>query len=1281
MAMAPTGDALEPSGPIIIDGDADLAAQAAAHNWTGADRLADGSAERPFNITALSFDIPDGAAGILIRNTTFHLVIEGCEFINAAGPAVELHNVTNIVLNDNTFDGNYVGISLQYASRCVMFNNSIIGSVAGGIVAESCSNVTIVDNEIEADWRYMNYQFFGIYFYNIYEDYENGVDVIPSENNTVARNHITGYIENAINIEFSDRFVIEENVIEDLSNTAIILYGSNFNSVLNNTIEDVWGGGIIIYLGNANLIEGNDITGARGSSGFYGIEVAGEPAGSPVGLPGGGYEPWDAADNRVVNNTIGGDLEIGIAITVAKNNLVDRNTVYGGNATSIYLLYAVQNNVTGNLIENLVAPGIDLQYAESNTIAGNTIESLDGFGIHLENTYSNIISGNIIGPSEGYGSGDGISVWSGHEDLISGNTIARMGYGIYLWDSFARVYGNTIIDARWEGLSVSNCAADLQGNVLIDCEIRLYLYDGYESEGIADDLEILSNNTVNGRPVLFIKDSDMGGQSSPAGQGQIILLNVSRYIVSGQDMDHGGVYLLFSDNITVSGNSMANMSTGISMTYCEDCTIEDNVITAVLKGVNYAGAEGISTYVSSRCVIRHNEITMTAQGEGDDRYIDGIYASSIIQFTISGNTVNMISLGGQVYATAIYADDAHDCTIAGNHLSGTRSEFEGSGIYLSYSDMIGIYGNEIANMTYIGIDLGNTQNSVISGNHIAYCGYYAIRLETSDYNKIYGNWIEGNNWGPLSPGEHQAYDYRNTNEWNVSGYGNIWSDWTAPDADGDGIVDLPYSIVDGVSQDALPVVVTLSMTSPSSFPHYVKGPTVDISGVAQDVYGIVSVSWLVVESGANGTCTGTAEWSASIPLAPGENHVRITMVDEMGFRFVEERVIVCAPGPTIETIPDTQQYTNKSTMEVEIEVNDLAPIAGGNWTLLVDGVETARGSFDVDGMPFTWSLTRSWELSQGTNVIVIQMNNSVGGATVHRLTVVYDAIAPTVSIDAPASGELFATGDVSFTWTGSDSLSGILRYEVSIDGGAWTNATSGYTATGLADGLHSMRVRATDRAGNTAEAMVEFTVDTVAPVVAASSPSGNEVGTGSAISVTFSKAMDHSTVVITIDGVTGTVAWDGNTVTFTPSAPLAAGTTYSVTVTGSDLAGNTVEHSWEFTTGDLGEISGQIVDDNGSPLASATVRLENGMTTTTDLQGRFTFTGVPSGEHTLTVSKEGYADRTMTVTLAPGQTYGIGSLGVESATNGSSDGLLIAGAVVAVAAIAVLGVFLVRRKK
>jgi hypothetical protein len=101
-----------------------------------------------------------------------------------------------------------------------------------------------------------------------------------------------------------------------------------------------------------------------------------------------------------------------------------------------------------------------------------------------------------------------------------------------------------------------------------------------------------------------------------------------------------------------------------------------------------------------------------------------------------------------------------------------------------------------------------------------------------------------------------------------------------------------------------------------------------------------------------------------------------------------------------------------------------------------------------------------------------------------------------------------------------------------------------------------------------------------APSITAKSPAANatNVSLNKVISVTFSEAMDASTINTTnfilkqgTISISGMVAYEGTTATFTPTAPLTAGTTYSVSITTNikSSAGVAIaaENSWTFSTG------------------------------------------------------------------------------------------------------------------
>jgi hypothetical protein len=83
-----------------------------------------------------------------------------------------------------------------------------------------------------------------------------------------------------------------------------------------------------------------------------------------------------------------------------------------------------------------------------------------------------------------------------------------------------------------------------------------------------------------------------------------------------------------------------------------------------------------------------------------------------------------------------------------------------------------------------------------------------------------------------------------------------------------------------------------------------------------------------------------------------------------------------------------------------------------------------------------------------------------------------DETAPVVTVTSAPSGSV-ATGDASIVFTVDDATA---TKEYRLDGGAWTAATSPIALTGLANGSHTVDIRATDAAGNVGTATATWTV-------------------------------------------------------------------------------------------------------------------------------------------------------------------------------------------------------------
>jgi hypothetical protein len=94
----------------------------------------------------------------------------------------------------------------------------------------------------------------------------------------------------------------------------------------------------------------------------------------------------------------------------------------------------------------------------------------------------------------------------------------------------------------------------------------------------------------------------------------------------------------------------------------------------------------------------------------------------------------------------------------------------------------------------------------------------------------------------------------------------------------------------------------------------------------------------------------------------------------------------------------------------------------------------------------------------------------------HSMGLNVDATPPSIVPTSPVGGTIAADGSVA--WSGSDSASGILTYEVSVDGSAYVSVGTATTfAQVWSAGSHVVVVRATDEAGIQATKAISFRVE------------------------------------------------------------------------------------------------------------------------------------------------------------------------------------------------------------
>ncbi|MDD4888536.1 MAG: Ig-like domain-containing protein [Phycisphaerae bacterium] len=373
-------------------------------------------------------------------------------------------------------------------------------------------------------------------------------------------------------------------------------------------------------------------------------------------------------------------------------------------------------------------------------------------------------------------------------------------------------------------------------------------------------------------------------------------------------------------------------------------------------------------------------------------------------------------------------------------------------------------------------------------------------------------------------------------------------------------------------------------------------------------------------------------------------------------------VTVTSPGPvpvvgTVDYVGTTMTFTPTS---------NLAPTT-------VFTVTITTGATDLAGNPlagnFVWTFTT--------------------GATP-------DTLAPTVSSTDPANSATGVALNKKIAATFSEAMDPLTitttSFRVSSPGStpvAGTVTYVGNTATFTpASSLTpnttftaTITTGAKDLAGNALASNFTWTFttgatpDTTAPTVTSTDPLNGDTGVAlnKKIAATFSEAMDPLTITaanVTVAAVspvpgpvTGTVAYVGATMTFTPTSPLAATTVFSVTITtgAKDLAGNPLASNfvWSFTTGATPDITAPTVTSTSPTDLQANVAINKTVAGTfsesmdplTITTANFKVTGPGSTPVTGTVN---YDAPSMTATFRPSSNLALNTTFTATITGGPS---------------------------
>jgi hypothetical protein len=273
------------------------------------------------------------------------------------------------------------------------------------------------------------------------------------------------------------------------------------------------------------------------------------------------------------------------------------------------------------------------------------------------------------------------------------------------------------------------------------------------------------------------------------------------------------------------------------------------------------------------------------------------------------------------------------------------------------------------------------------------------------------------------------------------------------------------------------------------------------------------------------------------------------------------------------------------TFEVQVDTGVFAPVSFG-----ADGSFSYTTGFSLDGS------------ADGTHAARFRAKDAYGNITTSDdLTLHLDSIRPIVTVSSPPSGVKTNT-NLGFQGTVSDAGSGVSLLEQSLDAGAFGTVSlagdgtfsfvTNLALTGVSDGPHALRLRATDQAGNqSAVVSTTFTLDTRGPTFSIQSPTSGQV-VNSNVSVAGNLADAFSAVAglqAQVDaGAFFTLTVDGSGhFSFDTSLVLdgSADGNHTVNLRASDALGNVSSSAVSFTLRTQGGSGGTVALSIAAPVA------------------------------------------------------------------------------------------------
>lgn len=348
-----------------------------------------------------------------------------------------------------------------------------------------------------------------------------------------------------------------------------------------------------------------------------------------------------STQNRITNNNFTGTVN-GINAYYSEELFIQDNR-FKVSGSTISAHFCDDMTIQGNVMEaknSGEGQGLNIHYSDQARIEGNSISGFQ-YGIYGQGSLETMITDNMIS-----GCQIGCNLDYGSDNIVARNQLIGGSIGISATSYGGNQYiGNTIKDHLIAGISIGTTYMDevntFIGNRMLGAGFQYY-------DNIIDPSRKVYftsiNNTVNGKPVGFFRDIDMGGACLDEDFGQIILSNVTNISFSGQVIDdtNMGVYIEHSSSIRFVDMEISKISEkGIIGLNTEEVVIENCTFRNIDEiGAGFTYCTNISLLrnqfrdVNIECDVRSCDIIVVQENNYNGSRNGSIYyQSSYINYT------------------------------------------------------------------------------------------------------------------------------------------------------------------------------------------------------------------------------------------------------------------------------------------------------------------------------------------------------------------------------------------------------------------------------------------------------------------------------------------------------------------------------------------------------------------------------------------------------------------------------------------------------------------------